>query len=348
MLFRILGKDEFRRLVELLLAEHEVIGPKRIDTAGDGWPIHQFLPVDSFADLDLGYESTDISAKTYFLPFRETLSTWRFHSRDWTQEISYRCHPRVIVGLHACDINALLKLDKVLARDCFPSPYYLARRKNTVIIGIDHPPCSGGFCHSLGTDTVTRGFDLFLTDLGDRYFAAIDSDRGFSLLQLVAASEVTDQDSADYLAARKRIVAAFGPDLEMKEIPNLMDIEFDSPVWQRWGGKCLSCGSCAMVCPTCYCYGVQEEVAMDFSSGAKVKQLYSCCIPDFATVAGGHNFRPQRETRLKYRYYHQHRGFVEIFDEPKCVGCGRCSRVCLAGINPPDIIRDLLAGEERP
>jgi NAD-dependent dihydropyrimidine dehydrogenase PreA subunit len=100
-----------------------------------------------------------------------------------------------------------------------------------------------------------------------------------------------------------------------------------------------------MVCPTCYCYGVSELVSMDFTRGAKVKQLYSCNLVDFAEVSGGHNFRPKRESRLKYRYYHQHRGFVEAYDEPKCVGCGRCSRVCLGGINPPDVIRDLLEEE---
>jgi formate hydrogenlyase subunit 6/NADH:ubiquinone oxidoreductase subunit I len=80
---------------------------------------------------------------------------------------------------------------------------------------------------------------------------------------------------------------------------------------------------------------------MDFSEAHKVKQLYSCNVKDFAEVAGGHNFRPDRETRLKYRYYHQHRGFVEAHEEPMCVGCNRCGRVCLAGINPPDIIEDL-------
>jgi sulfhydrogenase subunit beta (sulfur reductase) len=82
---------------------------------------------------------------------------------------------------------------------------------------------------------------------------------------------------------------------------------------------------------------------MNFKEGAKIKQLYSCNLKDFATVAGGHNFRPAAETRLKYRYYHQHRGFVESFGHPLCVGCGRCGRVCLAGINPPDIIHDLQA-----
>ncbi len=347
MLFKIIDKQEFHKLVNIILESNEVIGPKRIDANKDGKAIHQFLPVKCFAELDLNYETTEYSAKTYFLPYKENLSTFRFRDDDWTQQISYRLQPRVIIGLHACDINALLKLDKVMARDFFPSPYYISRRQNTFIIGIDHEPCEGGFCHSLGTDTVNRGFDLYLTDLGDRYFVAIDSDRGFSTLNRVHVREVAEQDTEEYLAVRKRLAAGFGPHLDVKPLPNLLDIEFESDVWKQYGEKCLSCGSCAMVCPTCYCYGISERVSMDFQSGAKIKQLYSCNLVDFAMVAGGHNFRPRRETRLKYRYYHQHRGFVEEFDEPKCVGCGRCGRTCLAGINPPDIIRDLLAEEER-
>jgi len=347
MLFKTLGKNEFRALVDIILESNEVIGPTQVDTDKDGKPIHKYQPVKTFEELDLKYENTGFSAKTYFLPYKENLSTWRFSEDDWTQEITYHLHPRAIIGLHACDINALLKLDKVMAREFFPSPYYLSRRRNTLIVGIDHEPCEGGFCRSLGTDTVNRGFDLFLTDLGDRYFVAIDSDRGYATLHKVAVRDVTEQDTTEYLEARGKIASGFGPDLEVKQLPNLLDIEFESDVWTKWGAKCLSCGSCSMVCPTCYCYGVSEFASMDFSEGAKVRQLYSCNLVDFAQVAGGHNFRPKRETRLKYRYYHQHRGFVEAYDEPKCVGCGRCGRACLAGISPPDIIGDLLAKEER-
>lgn len=347
MLFRVLAKPEFQQLLGSLLAAGEVIGPKRIATDRNGRAIHQYLPLAGAEELDLEYETTEIPAKSYFLPYRETLTQWRFSDNDWQQEISYRLHPRVLIGLHACDINALLKLDKVMARNHFPSPYYLSRRKNTLVIGIDHKPCRGAFCRSLGTDTVSHGFDLFLTDLGDRYFVAIGSERGFSTLQTVTVSEVSDQDTAEFLAVRRSIAAGFGPDLDVKLLPKLMDIEFESPVWDKWGAKCFSCGSCATVCPSCYCYGVEEQVSMDFGSGEKVKHLYSCNLVDFAAVAGGHNFRPVRETRLKYRYYHQHCGFVEAFDEPKCVGCGRCSRVCLGGINPPDVIRDLLEEEGR-
>ena len=147
--------------------------------------------------------------------------------------------------------------------------------------------------------------------------------------------------------ARRVIAESFGPPLPVQNLPTLLDIEFESDVWTKWGAKCLSCGSCAMACPTCYCYGTCERISMDGRSASKIKQLYSCNFIDFARVAGDHNFRPEREVRLKYRYYHQHRGFAETFEEPMCVGCNRCGRVCLSGINPPEIIADL-QDEDRP
>ncbi len=341
MLHKTITKKEFRGLIELLMENEEIIAPKQIGTDVNEKPIHQYLPIDSFDEIDLEYEITQYSAKTYFLPYCENLSTFIFDDDDdWTQEISYRLQPRVLLGLHACDINALLKLDKVMVRDNFPNPYYVSRRKNTFIVGIDHPPCEGGFCRSVGADVATRGFDLFLTDLGNRYFVAINSDRGFTVLNSVKVKDITKKDTQDYLKVRQGIAAAH-ENRNLHNLPNLLDIAFDSPVWEKWGAKCMSCGSCAMVCPTCYCYGVNETVTMDCSASQKQKQLYSCNLLDFATVAGGHNFRPNRETRLKYRYYHQYRGFSETYEQPLCVGCNRCGRVCLAGINPPEIISDL-------
>lgn len=345
MLYRCMGRSEFRSLVEMFLEVCEVIGPKLVATGPSGRAVHHYAPVSTFDELDLGYETTEFSAKRWLLPFKETLSTFQFEDDDWSQTIEYDREPRVLVGLHACDINGLLRLDKVFDHDFFPSPYYKSRRRNTLVIGIDHDPCEGGFCRSLGTDTVNEGFDLFLTDLGDRFFVAVGSDRGFSALQQVKAREISDRDTHDYLVERRRISGLFQAEVPVHDLPKLLDIEFTSEVWARWGGKCLSCGGCAMVCPTCYCYGVTERVSVDFKNGTKQRQAYSCNLVDFAEVAGGQNFRPDRETRLKYRYYHQHRGFVEIYDEPKCVGCNRCGRTCLAGISPVAVITDLQMDE---
>lgn len=341
MIFKILGKREFRALVEIILESSEIIAPKKIGTNAGGEPIHQFLPISRFEEMDLEYKTTEYSAKTYFLPYKESLCSFNLDGDDWEQEISYRIQPRAIIGLRAHDINALVKLDMVFTRSRFPSPYYVSRRQNTFVVGIDHDPLEDEFSQSVGADIVTHGFDLFLTDLGDRYFVAIDSDRAFNLLNRVKVREVTDADTNAYKEVRRRILDGFKTHINVKNLPNLLDLEFTSEVWKKWGEKCLSCGSCAMVCPTCYCYGVHEEVSMDFKEVTRTKQLYSCNLLDFAEVAGGHNFRPNQEIRLKYRYYHQHRGFVEDYDEPKCVGCNRCGRVCLAGISPPAVIKDL-------
>lgn len=346
MLFKTLAKEEFRSTIDIILASNEVIGPKQVGTRATGEPLHQFLPITSFDEMDLDYTATEYSAKTYFLPYRETLSTFNFSGEDWAQDISYRLQPRAIIGLRAFDINALLKLDKVFVRGRFPSPYYISRRKNTFIVGLDHMPLEDEFSRSMSSEVVMHGFDLFLTDLGDRYFVAIDSDRGFNLLSRVHAGDVTEADTHAYMEVRRKIREGFKTEINVHNLPHLLDLEFTSEVWKKWGNKCLSCGSCAMVCPTCYCYGVSEEVAMDFSRSTKKRQLYSCNLIDFAKVAGGHNFRPDPETRLKYRYYHQYRGFLEDYDEPKCVGCNRCGRVCLAGISPAAVIRDLYEEEE--
>ncbi len=341
MLFKILAKEGFRALVEIILESNEIIAPKAIGTKASGEPIHEFLPISSFEEMDLDYRATEYSAKTYFLPYRENLCTFKFAGEDWQQEIAYRIQPRAVIGLRAHDINALLKLDKVFIRDRFPSPYYISRRKNTFIVGLDHTPLEDEFSRSMGAHIVTHGFDLFLTDFGECYFVAINSDRAFDLLQRVETREVTDQDTHAYLEVRRLIRDGFKTHISVHSLPNLLDLEFTSEVWKKWGEKCLNCGSCAMVCPTCYCYGVVEEVTMDFQQSTKIKQLYSCNLLDFARVAGGHNFRPDQETRLKYRYYHQYRGFLEDYGEPKCVGCNRCGRVCLAGIDPAAVIKDL-------
>ena len=112
MLFRCLPKEGFRDLVEMTLETIEVVGPKEIGRDKDDNPIHHYLPVSNPDEIDFDYATTEYSVKTYFLPFQENLSTYRFDEDDWIQDIRYRIQPRAIIGLHACDINGLLKLDR--------------------------------------------------------------------------------------------------------------------------------------------------------------------------------------------------------------------------------------------
>jgi ferredoxin len=348
MLFRIFNKGELPRLFSTLASRHEVIGPVETGRDRHGNPIYAFESVREFRDLRLGYTTTKLPAKRYFLPHREDLATFRVTGNDWSKSVCYNVdRPRVFFGLHACDINALNKLDKVLTGADYPVPWYAAKRRNMFIVGVDCEPQPSCFCRSMGSDTAMQGFDLFLTDIGDRYFAEVLTNNAYNLLRAVPAVEPGGEEHVLFRRAVAEKTRKYTARVDTTDLAKILDMEFESPVWKTWGDKCLSCGSCAAVCPTCYCYGVEETVDIDLSGARKTKTLYSCNLVDFAQVAGGHNFRPESNTRLKYRYYHKHRGFVEAFEESLCTGCGRCGETCLAGIRVPDVIASV-RGEGEP
>jgi len=338
VIFQILPRKEVSRLFSRL-SDYPVIGPvhRGVNRLGD--ELFSFEKVRDFADLRLDYGNTLYPVKRYVLPCHETLCTFTVEDRTWTKTVDFNIdRPHVFFGLHPCDINALNRLDKVLMEGPFPTPYYVAKRKNMFIIGLECTPRPGCFCRSVGTDTVLHGFDMLLTDLGSFYFVEIQSALAFNLLKGLRTRPAREPDHRRYMEAVDRKNSLFTTTVDTTDLTKILDMEFKSDVWNEWGDRCFSCGACASVCPTCYCYGVEESVDMDLLTARKVKHLYSCNLVDFAEVAGGRNFRPEPHVRLKYRYYHKHRGFVEAFEESLCVGCGRCGAACPAGITVPDVI----------
>ena len=341
VIFRVLPKPELPRLFRSL-SSYPVIGPVSMGMDRENREIFAFEQVREIEALRLDYTTTVHPAKRHVLPNHETLCTFEFNEDTWTKTVDYNVdRPHVFFGLHPCDINALNKLDKVLMESAFPTPYYVAKRRNMFIIGLECTPQPGCFCRSVGTDTVLHGFDMFLTDLGNAYFVEIQSAVAFNLLKGLKIREPREADHRKYMRTVEMKNSLFTTTVDTTDLTKILDMEFQSEVWKEWGDRCLSCGTCASVCPTCYCYGVEETVAMDFKSARKTKHLHSCNLVDFAEVAGGHNFRPERHVRLKYRYYHKHRGFVEAFEESLCVGCGRCGTSCLAGITVPEVIASI-------
>jgi ferredoxin len=347
MLFRVLEKQELKTLFDALAADNAVVGPVDAGTDRNGRPLYAFEQVPAFRHLRLDYTTTKLPAKRYFLPYRETMAAFRIEGNDWHKSVDYHSDkPLVFFGLHACDINALNRLDKVLMGSVYPMPYYAAKRTNMFIIGVDCVPQPFCFCRSMGADTVLHGFDLFLTDIGTKYFVEILSAAAYNVLKKVRTAAPEEADHVRYMRTAAEKNSKFTARVDTTDLSKVLDMEFQSPVWKQWGDKCLGCGTCSNVCPTCYCYGVEEQVDVGLREAKKLKTLYSCNVVDFAEVAGGHNFRPERHIRLKYRYYHKHRGFVEAYEEPLCVGCGRCGEACLAGITVPEVIASV-RGEEQ-
>ncbi len=339
MLFRTADKAEVASFFDLLASNNPVYGPIETCRDREGKPLFSFERVADFSALRLDYTTTKLPAKRLFMPFREVTASFRLSGQSWEKSVDYNVDtPIVLFGLHACDINALNKLDKVLMEGVYPMPFYAAKRRNMFIVGISCRPQPYCFCRSMGADTALHGFDLFLTDLGDRYFVEVLTDTAYNLLKAIRTSEPVEGDHMEYMRIASERARQFSCRVDSTDLMKILDMEFQSDVWKQWGAKCLSCGTCANVCPTCYCFGIEEQAGLTLDRAEKIKHLYSCNLIDFAEVAGGHNFRPESHIRLKYRYYHKHRGFVEAYEEALCVGCGRCGESCLAKITVPEVI----------
>ena len=331
MLPRVISKDDFQKLAELLIAEGPVVGPVAKEDR------FVFAELDSVEDLRMDYPITLLSPKKFFFPQFETLLRYKMGDAVELEPVA-ESQPCVILGAHPCDIAAISLLDAVFS-EREGDPNFLARRNRAVIIGLDcNKPCDEyQFCLDMGSLTQREGADLFLTDLGDRYFAEVLTDRGKALLD-AAASAATPASSDDF-AARQAVeeqkAKAFHRKLpfDVKYLPEILEESYDSLIWEAVGRRCFSCGSCNLVCPTCYCFDVNDDVELDLVHAKRERRWDSCQLDQFAEVAGGESFREGRGERLRHRFFRKGKYIVEDHGRMGCVGCGRCDRTCVAKIS---------------
>ena len=329
MLYRVIDANEIPALVTAFMESYEVIAPVR---HGQGFAFDTISTPD---EVVLDYNTTASSLRKYFLPPRETLL--RFDARtneliDFQQEVS----PRVIFGVHACDINALNRSDLVFKDGDYADPYYTARRESTLIVGVSCTPSENCFCNVWNTDEAWFGFDLFLHVMGDFVLVTISSVEAANILEASCnVREATEEERIAFRqAARERQESFSTKAPEIHEIAMLMDVFHKDPFWEEFGGKCLSCNACASVCPTCFCFDISDVLDPDGVCGSRERTWDACTSPQFAQVAGGYNFRSSAALRVRHRMYHKMNGFLANYDRVLCVGCGRCVSACKADINP--------------
>lgn len=300
-----------------------------------------FARLSRWSEARLDYNRTMLPPKKYLLPPREVLLEYR----DGAGYIpSTQCQEgRIILfGVHACDVYAINILDQVFGGK-YDDPYYKTRRKNTAIVGIDCQPDEHCFCRSMRADFVNHGFDLFFYDLGDYYQVLVGTALGDDMV-LATAPLFEEVDQADINEYKRRSLnkrASFRLDVEIRDLPEIFEMEYQNEIWNELGEKCLSCGSCSMVCPTCYCFDVADDVGLGTRDGSRTRSWDSCLFSTHALVAGGEDFRKTRAARVKFRFYHKQRGFVGEYGRPSCVGCGRCITACPVHIDIVEVIDKL-------
>jgi len=300
-----------------------------------------FDKVENVAEVELHYTRTVLPPKKFLLPYRRERFTYdlenlEFRENSFTEE-------RIIFGIHPCDLHGISILDAVYLKEN-PDPKYLEVRKRTVLIGISCKPDDFCFCLSTGTAFPDgANWDLFLTDIGSDYFLTIGSPRGDEIVISLRKylREITKEDLNLYkqVSSRKRTLFKTPPDLS--RISQVIELEYDSPVWEEEGKRCLGCGTCTNVCPTCFCYTSVDVPDIEGSKVSRIEFTTSCQYPYYSLVAGGHYFKPKRSDRFKHRYYHKFVGYPYQVGKFGCVGCGRCSAECPAGISMVETLKKL-------
>ncbi len=329
-------KENLDLFVAVLPAFGEVYAPVR---RGSGFA---FDRPGRWTEVQMNYPRTILPPKKFFLPPRET--TFKFDSsKGYQDQLAEATKPVVLFGVHAYDIFGLNILDRVFSQGRYVDPYYVARRQNITIIGVDFQPDDKHFAYSMNADFVESGFDLFLNDIGEDYLVLVGTSRGDDIVLMSGCllQAPTEADFAEYKRRAGMRRSAYRTRLELEELPEILEMEYHSKVWEEMGERCLSCGSCSAVCPTCYCFDVNDELELGGNAGSRIRSWDSCLFKNHALVAGGENFRATRASRIKFRYYHKQRGFVAEYGRPSCVGCGRCVAACPAKIDIVTVIETI-------
>jgi len=297
------------------------------------------------SQAEFGYIRTILPPKKYLMPTEEKLVIFKLEGEPSFDE-NIDAPKQVIAGVRPADIRAIELLDKVMSSGK-PDRNYNARRENTIIIGIDGIPDEYSYESSTMDLPPKSGFDIFLTDLGNTVLADVATDAGMDIIKSIEHEPAT----SEHLALRDQTVAS---QLEMytskidtpaKLIPLELEGKWDHPVWDEMGAKCLSCGQCILVCPTCYCFNITDELALSMKEGSRVRRWDGCQLSDFALVGHNENFRDDAGARVRHRFYRKFKYHIDAYSEIFCTGCGRCWETCPADINLVDIANRLSSEE---
>lgn len=308
------------RLLQSLRRDWRVLAPVR---GADG--VGRLQPVRSWQELSPGSLPLIPLKKVVFPP----------HDLLWTltgnecREPAPPSVPMALVGIAPCDLYALAYLDRVFADD----PLYQSRRQGLLLVGSSCRPTDECFCPPRNEPPP---FDLFLA--ADRLWAG--SARGEGHLAALQAELAPPCD----LPLPVEITDGRQPVPE--DLEALFAGSAGLPLWQEVGERCVSCGACSAVCPTCYCYEMVDEALPDGRVNRR-REWDNCFFRNHGLVAGGQNFRPSRAERLRFRFEHKMLGFGALRGISSCVGCGRCARACPVDIDISAVLA-ALAGEGRP
>ena len=250
---------------------------------------------------------------------------------------------QILAGVRACDLKAIHLMDSVFS-DGIKDSHYLQRRDKAEIIAFNClTPCDEHcFCQTAGSLDFQQGADILITPYQQQWLIEVISDAGQQLVNELEAQACDNPQEIKQQAIQTR-PEPFGRQFvaPVEQVSEIVHQHTADAVYQQYAEKCFSCGTCNLVCPTCYCFETKDELNLDGISGNKSRHWDACMNPGFAEVAGGHNFRAESSDRQRHRIRRKFDYLPKRFEQTFCTGCGRCGRQCTTGIDIFDIVNDV-------
>ncbi|OJY59189.1 4Fe-4S dicluster domain-containing protein [Thiobacillus sp. 0-1251] len=276
-------------------------------------------------------------------------SLWRVE-RDEAGKLQFTAdHPpllrQAIIGVRACDLAALALQDAHFLREDRRDAHYAQRRDNLFLVAVQcAEPASTCFCVSTGDGpTPTAGYDLALAELADGFVVVAGSGQGQAVLDDLNLALATPQQIE---AARQQGVSAAAVQtrgLPSRHLRDSLMSRLEHPRWDEVAARCLACGNCTAVCPTCFCHAEADTPALDGAASEHARMWDSCFVEAHGHL---HGFNVRADIRGRYRQWLTHKlaTWHDQFGRSGCVGCGRCIAWCPVGI---DLTEEVAALTER-
>ena len=297
-----------------------------------------------------GYAVGPHSWKQFLFPPRVRL--WRAERSDQgfaVEEEPTQEAPLAMIGVRACELHGIAIQDRVLIRGKYTDRDYAARRDGAFIVAVNcFEPGGTCFCVSMGTGPkVDAGYDLALTEILDgehRFLVEVGSERGAEVLAELPRRPATRVDVGAAAAAVDGAVEKMGRTLDTTDIRDLLARNLEHERWDDVASRCLTCGNCTLVCPTCFCTSIEDATDLTGDHTERTRSWDSCFSVDHAYLHGG-SVRPSGRSRYRQWLTHKFGTWWDQFDTSGCVGCGRCITWCPVGIDVTEELTAIRASE---
>jgi len=331
---KVFAKEEWMKALEGVQDAYTLWVPVK-----DG-DFHTFMPLGAGKPPDFDFQNTRLSPKSVIYPQSERLFEYTLDPTDSeaniVKESSKDFSPQAIIGIRPCDVHALTIVKRNFDNPEYRDPWWVQHVESTTLVGLGcNAPCATCFCTAVGGGPFHEdGLDALLFDLGERYLVKGLTDKGEAFLAKMNGGTPGDETilkEAEALskAASEKLPASPSTD-KLKE-KGTNDL-FNAPFWEEVAFGCLNCGTCTYLCPTCWCFDIQDEVFG--TQGDRIRNWDSCMFPLFTLHGSGHNPRDNKVQRVRQRFMHKLKYYVDKYDNGvQCSGCGRCVRYCPVNID---------------